>query len=389
MDYTFYNYQFTVARSSWERGDWLSAWWRIDRHDPFFTPPPYLLLKRILNPARNPHLARLNPVFLFSRAVGRLKGNLLIDGPQGLNQGPPYANAPIEAPVAAVACLTDPRREDQTSYLGLLKCANDLDTLERLLDKLAPLIEALGANRIIGPTGLSPYLGSGLLVDGWNEPPPLYSPHNPPYLPEIVSGVMEPIGTARMLYSDLSTPGSLHPPGDRRSGEIRFRPLQLPELADDILPLFQAACQNNLGFPLPDRVEARFLIHWLSYWPAHGWVAELQGEPVGFILLQPDYASVLRKTGGGRRLPGRARLAWARQSAHPAQGRLVFGGVLPAFRDRGIGTRLWQQAVQFGHTQRWNSISIGPLEESSEAFALLQRHVAIPRQAYQIYQYQL
>jgi hypothetical protein len=65
----------------------------------------------------------------------------------------------------------------------------------------------------------------------------------------------------------------------------------------------------------------------------YGWLAEVNERPVGFILLQPDLASILRQTKGGRHLLWRLWFNWA--SHKPSQrGRILFAGVLPEWRGK-------------------------------------------------------
>jgi GNAT superfamily N-acetyltransferase len=234
--------------------------------------------------------------------------------------------------------------------------------------------------RLIGPTGLSPHLGTGLLQDHWDELPPLHSPYDPPYMLEAVDSAMRPLGRSRLYHLEIPPERPPAPPA-----LAQLSPLEPARLASDLLPLLAAACPSWADFAPPDAKEAAFLLRWLGRWPLYGWLAQVQGEPVGFVLLQPDLSPRLRRAGGGRRRLWRPWLTWVSQ--RPArQGRLLYGAVLPQWRGRGIGRQLLHQALITGHEGGWRTLSIGPLPTTSSACAFLERQGARSRQSYLLYQ---
>jgi ribosomal protein S18 acetylase RimI-like enzyme len=227
---------------------------------------------------------------------------------------------------------------------------------------------------------LSPHLGTGLLVDHWDELPPLHSPHNPPYVPELLEGAMRPLGHSR-LYQ-LTIPLE-RPPAPPTPAQIS--PLDPARLATDLLPLLEAACPSWGNFVLPDAKEAAFLLRWVGRWPLYGRLAQIQGEPAGFVLLGPDLSLPLRQAGGGRNLLGRLWFKW--RSRRPVRrGRLLYGGVSPRWRGQGIGHQLMHQALVIGQEQGWRTLSIGPIPSTAPACAFLAHQGAHPRQTYVLYQ---
>jgi GNAT superfamily N-acetyltransferase len=283
-------------------------------------------------------------------------------------------------PVATAVALHDPRRRDRTLYLALVRCVNDTPSLERLLSYLAEEVQASGCHRVIGPIGLSPHLDSGLLEDCWNETPPLHTSYNPPYLPELFKSVLRPLGASR-LYQ-LEIPAEL-PPAPRAQAQLY--PLEPARLAQDLLPVLAAACSAWLDFPSPDAEEAAFLLRWLGRWPLYGWLAQLDERPVGFVLLQPDAAPLLRRAHGARDLLWRLWLARC-SCSRLRQGRVLYGGVLPEWQGQGVGRQLLHQALVTGHQLSWQRLRIGPLPDTAPAGAFLERHGARPRQTYRIYE---
>lgn len=338
-------------------------------------PPYYPNLRYILEPGRNSHLARLSPLLVYTEALPRRQ--------RSSQFGESHSAAIFEVPVAATIVLGDSRRQDDTAYLALLRCVNDADSLEQLLNYVSEMLLRRGYRKVIGPTGLSPHIGSGLLQDYWDRLPPMYTPYNPPYLPEILGNVLHTRSRSQLYHLEIG----LEPPPTPRTPAELF-PLEPTRLATDLLSLLVAACPPWLDFAPPDVGEAAFLLRWLGKWPLLGWLAYSETKPVGFVLLQPDLAPQLRRAKGGRNPLWRLWLNWA--TRRPVRrGRVLFGAVLPQWREQGIGHQLLHQAMVTGYQQGWQSLSIGPLPSTSPAGKFLERYGAQPQQSYLLYQREL
>ena len=358
------NHHNQLAEDWWERRSFLAKWWRIQEDDSYWVPPYYPTIRRALEPKDNAHLTRLSPLYIHTEAIRNRKD----------------ATLSLETPVASAVALADPRRQDGVAYLALLHCANDAYSLERLISYLAELLPARGYHKVIGPTGLSPHLGSGLLQDYWNHLPPLHTPYHSPYMPEVVGSLFRPFRRSQLYHFEI--PSRLPPPPPKQAVLI---PLDPKRLAADLLPLFRAACPNWADFVAPDTAEAAFLLNWIKPWPVTAWLAEIEAQPVGFILLQSDLAPRLHRARGGRNLLWRSWLAWV--GRRPAQqGRILFAAVLPDWQKQGIGRQLWHQALLTAHHQGWQNLTIGPLPSTAPANKFLRNRGAEPRQTYLLYQ---
>ncbi len=129
----------------------MRNWWRIYAADARWAPPRYSLLHKLARGA-DPFIARQNPLLCSLEAF---PGRRRTSG-AGMEFNQPAAI--MDVPVAAAMILSDPRRQDGTAYLSLLRCVNDVESLERFVGVALEQAAYLGRNRLVGPTGLSPHL---------------------------------------------------------------------------------------------------------------------------------------------------------------------------------------------------------------------------------------
>lgn len=369
----YFNYDLYHGSGFWGRRAFLRHWWGFYRRDPRWVPPYYPAMQQVLL-GSDPHLARLTPSWLRLEAMPVPR-----ESPHTGTGAFPSADSWYRT-VAAAGLLHDRRRRDASHALALPRFANDGETLNRFLEAAA---KESGARSIVGPTHLSPYLGTGALSSHWHLLPALHTPYNPPYLPSVLQAVMEEGGRSRL--HELSVPTGENLTGT--TGQAILVPLNPAELADKHLPLLLAACAPWEEFPPPDAAEATFLLRWLGRWPLYGLLALAGEEPVGFVLLQPDLAARLRRAGGGRNPLWRIWLRWvARRPVR--RGRLLFGAVLSRWRGRGIGHQLMEAALAYGRRQGWRTITVGPIPETAQAGRFLGQWHAAPRQEYRLYRWE-
>lgn len=269
----------------------------------------------------------------------------------------------MEEPVAAAVALIDPRRTDNTAHLAMLHAANSRQSLERLLNAVQEKIGHEGIRRLILPVGLSPYLGTGVLQNHFHRLPPLHAPYAPPYVPELFATVCRPLGRSLLFTTE---PGAYTDKPAPVPGPAAIHPLDPNLLASDLLPLFAQTMPAWAEFPLPDEPEAQFLLWWILRRPALAWMAEVDGKPVGYLLAQPDGSDPLRRSRGGRSLLGRL-LLQTLELRQPRSVRILFMGVDPEYRRRGIGRQLWQQMLSAGPPNGWQSVTAGPLPSIARA----------------------
>ncbi len=371
----YFNYTTYLPHSWWERRSFLHAWWRLYAGDRQWAPPVYTALSQFVRGADNPLYTRLGTQMLYMEALPQRSSantyatNTTMNAPVG-------AAMTFEEVVSATLLQIDRRRADDAAYLGLLRCANDEETLERLLGKAFEQAAERGCGQLLGPTGILPGWNPGALVNHFHRRPPWHTPYNPPYVGELLASIMEP-WLETELYT-LEVPAN--PPPAPAAAAIE--PLALPRLAGDLLPLLVESTRLDAAFPAYDQLEAQTLIGWLeTAAPPETWLATVDGAAAGFIMLQTDLAPLLQRTGGGKRWLARGYLA-LRRHAHMPAGRLLLGAVAPQWRGQGVGLQLWRFALDRARRLRWQTITCGPVVVGSAAAAFLTRQGAQAQQRY-------
>src|SRR5439155_439593 len=91
-------------------------------------------------------------------------------------------NGAVVGRIAAVANqLHNETHADRVGFFGFLELVNDQDVADALLDAAAAWLRGRGFDTMRGPASFSVNDECGLLVDGFDTPPTLMMPHNPPY----------------------------------------------------------------------------------------------------------------------------------------------------------------------------------------------------------------
>lgn len=372
----YFNYVKLEAVTAKERRQFGQRWWRLGVGDRQWTPPYYPALARLLNPARQPHLARLQPRFLHLEALPGRPRSLARTGTAPIDGSPMF-----EVPVGTALTLRHPQAAQDAAFLSMWHLVNDEESVERLLDYVLAELRPEGVRRLVGPVHPSLCLPYGVLASDWNVLPPLHTPYYPPFAADLLGKILAPAVASR-LYTLNATSLEV-----AANAPARLRLFDPQRLAAELLPLLAHTVEADPQLPPPDGLAAAYLLAWLRLWPWQGWLAEIGDAPVGFVVIQPDLAVALRQARGGRPWWGRLWLRWASGKSTRA-GRIVLGGVLPAFQRQGIGRQLLGQAVQAAQEQGWQTLTIGPLPEDAPAARLLQAAGARPRQWYQTYTYE-
>ena len=316
--------------------------WRLYRGDPFWTPPlradylgsRLLGLPGLLTP-RHPYHQHAEVTHFLARRGPDLVGRVS----------------------AAINHRFNEHHGTEIGFFGFFETVDDFDVARRLLDAARDWVEMRGMKVLRGPGEYSnaTHERQGVLIDGFDTPPPVELTHNPPYYARL----LEQYGFHKAKdYYAYATEEASPEHGSRvariaervrqRSG-ITTRMADLKSLDEEIemlVGIYNEAWARNWGFlPLTDD-EAHALAETLRpvLIPELLRFAFVKGEPVAVLGALPDLY-----------VPLRPRWRWPldtdlvrtmrvlRQRRHIPRLRVMFMGVRPAFRQIGVGAVLFHE----------------------------------------------
>ena len=313
------------VRSRRELTRFIRVPWPLYRSDPNWVPP--LVLER------RQHLSGHNPYFKHARwqawvayrdglAVGRIS--------------------------AQIDDLYLERYQDATGFFGMLEAVDDPEVFAALFATAENWLAEAGMKRVVGPFNLSLNQECGLLVDGFDTPPSVMMGHARPYYKEAI----EQLGYAPVkdllayhLRPDFEAPPLMKTLISRHGARIRVRPLRKSALARELeilRDIFNDAWSENWGFVPFTADEFARMGKDLSMLVSEGMVqiAELDGEPVAFLVVLPNLNEVIGDL-NGRLLPfGWAKLLWRLKVKFPRTMRVPLMGVRKKLQRTRLGPLL-------------------------------------------------
>jgi hypothetical protein len=217
------------------------------------------------------------------------------------------------APAGRVAAIVNERHNEyhseKTGFFGFFECVNNQDAANLLLSRVSDELKAEGMLTMRGPISFSTNEECGLLVEGFDKPPMLMTPYNPPYYTDL----MENFGLLKVkdLYAYIYELGENLPEKMLRAASfaekrgVTVRPIRKDNFDTEMMAfkeVYNSAWAENWGFvPLTDE-EVGFKGKLLKsiVVPELTLIAEADGETVGFLGLLPDMNRVAQDPGRGR-----------------------------------------------------------------------------------------
>jgi GNAT superfamily N-acetyltransferase len=345
--------------------------WHIYRDDPRWV-PPLLFEQRQLLTGQHP---------FFEKAEMRLF--LARDGDQV---------------VGRVAAILDHHfldvHQEPVGFFGFFECAADGGVTERLLGAARAFLGDKGMRAIRGPVNPSMHHPCGLLVEGFEFPPAFLMPYNPPAYRGLLEGAgcqkAKDLLAYRVVIPAVPPPkvARLAPEAEQKG--IRVRPINMKRLGEEVeifRDLYNTAWHHNWGFTPMTPAEAQWMARHLKslFVPSLALIAETQGQPIGFLMLLPDYNQVLRHLNGRLGPVGLLKFLWYRRRIRDA--RLILLGVRPEHRARGADALLTLVALQALKREGFIHAEISwMLEDNRVVIRLAERFGGIPYKRYRIYE---
>lgn len=256
---------------------------------------------------------------------------------------------------AQVDELQPPLDGRKLGYFGQFECLHDPGAAASLIDRASDWVRDAGCGHLRGPYDLGINQACGLLVEGRDTPPMLMMGHAPAYYEALLVGAglsAEMDLLAYLLPPDFSAPPAMKRLIQRSSGRLGFRTLDFSRFAAEIellRELFNDAWAANWGFVPITASEFRYTGREIRkiLRPAYTCIAELDGQPAGFMVALPNLNELIVDL-DGRLFPfGWARLLWRLARHRVRSARVPLMGVRRIHQRGPLGA-----AISFGMIDR-------------------------------------
>lgn len=303
--------------------------WKIYQDDPNWVPPLVIDIKEKLSPKKNPFFEHAEMDLFLAYRNGEVCGR--------------------------IAAILDTRHnefhQEKVVFFGLYESINDEEVARELLAAVSDWGKARGMEILRGPMNLSMNDECAFLVEGFDSPPVVMMPYNPPYYNEL----MEKCGLvkAKDLYAFFmdrehkeKEKVRLIVERARRELPVTLRTVNMKDIVGEarkIAFIYNQAWSQNWGFVPWTESEMIHMAKKLKQYADPDLVifAEDKEKAVGFAFGLPNYNELLKKL-NGRLTPWG--LFYFLKNRKKIKGiRAIVFGVLKEYRMTGLSYLLYDQ----------------------------------------------
>ena len=358
--------EIVSAEGGRARAQFLDLPYHLHHDDPRFVPPLRRDQKTLFDRSRHPFFQHADAGFFLARRDGRPVGRI----------------------EAVVNHAHNRFHDDRVGFFGAFECEPSEAVAAALIERAAEWLRARNLDVMRGPVTHSTNEECGLLVDGFEQPPFVGMPYNPPHY----AALLEAAGltNAKDLHTwELLLDGSISELLEqfaamvRQDGRLRIRHVDLTNYAREVrvlMDLYNACWERNWGFVPLTEAEFMFTAEQLrplvARYPEGAVIAEVDGEPAGFCLAVADANQALIKLRTGRLLPfGFLRLSLGLRRV--TQARLLALGVRAEFRRSGLEAVFALELMKLGQRLGFCRAELGwTLEDNRAVRRIIERAAA-------------
>jgi hypothetical protein len=253
---------------------------------------------------------------------------------------------PVGRISAQIDQLHQDRYNNKTGFFGLIEAPDDPDVFAALFKTAESWLLKNGMERIIGPFNLGINQEVGILVDGFDTPPRIMTSHSARHYGASIENCGYTPAQDMLAYElDINTyksPASKDEVINRNKDRVKVRELNRKNKEADfeiMRDIFNDAWQDNWNFVPFTREEFTTVGKELLMVVPHDClqIAEIDGEPAGFITMLPDINLAIADL-NGRLLPfGWAKVLWRLKVKFPKACRIPLMGVRKKYQNTIFG----------------------------------------------------
>ncbi len=334
-----------------DRNKFISFPYKLHSNEKNWVPPLITEVKSILDSNANPFFEHSEMEFFLAYENGKLLGR--------------------------IAAIIDENyidvRKEAVGLFGFFDSVNRKDVAKALFNTASRWLREKGMVKILGPTNPSMNDEIGILIEGFDLPPAIKMVWNPPYYPELfeAAGFYKAIDIYAYNLTEDMVSERLKKIGEMilKRTKINLRNPNFKEFDKEIRifrRLYNEAWSDNWGFVPWTEAEfvhvAKSLKKVLD--PSLVFIAELDGEPVGFSIAIPDLNYAIKRT-NGRLFPlGLLKILWYSRKIHRL--RIAILGVKKQYRNRGVDTAMYYETWRVGTGKGYDGCEMSWVLENNE-----------------------
>ncbi len=271
-------------------------------------------------------------------------------------------------------------------FFGFFDFIEDQEVCDTLLDKAMEYAKENGHTSIMGPTNFTTNETAGTLVEGFDDSPKLMMSYNKPYYGKLMEnyGLKKEMDLfAFMILTENASEKSLRiadaVENRLKTKGITIRNINLKDINNEakrIQKIYNDAWEENWGFvPFTD-AEFEYLKNDLKMLldPKFAYIAEKDGNAIGFGLTLPNINEILIKNKRGKLFPfGIFRLLLGKNKTKYV--RVLALGVLQEYRKMGIEAIFFAKNIQEARRRGMIGGEASWVLESNEAMVAAAEHL--------------
>jgi len=280
-----------------ELKEFIKLPWKVYEGNPYWVPPLIKEQEKILTP--------VNPFFKHSDvALFMAKDN--------------------STPVGRVAAIVDYNYQDyykeKAGAFGFFESIDDYEVTSALFYQVVGWLRTKKVETVIGPLNPSTNEECGLLVEGFRKSPFIMMPYNHSYYLRFLEKYGFKKERDLLAYEisianeDSDSKWFALSEGAKKRG-IEIRPINFRNLRREveiIRDIYNSSWGENWGFVPMNNDEMLWMGERLKSLarPELILIAEIKGDPAGFVMALPNYNQVLKKLNGSINPVGAVKLFW-------------------------------------------------------------------------------
>jgi GNAT superfamily N-acetyltransferase len=307
--------------------------WKFYENDRNWVPPLLMDRKKLLDTKKNPFYKHSKIQLFIAERDGEAVGRI----------------------AAIVNDNHNREHHDKIGFFGFFESINNQDVANALFDAAADWLRGKGMDTMRGPANPSVNDEYGMLVEGCDMPAVILMTYNPRYYPLLAEGYG--FKKAKDLYAYLLRNKAVVTPKLERGQQlvrdrygITIRNVDFKNLDRETVvlkDLYNRSWEKNWGAVAMTDEEfdslAKDLAQVVGKFKDLVFIAERNGEPIGFTLCLPDINQLLIKNKKGWLLPA----VWHMMTGAGKVDlvRIIVLGVLPEHRKKGIDAVMYYETV--------------------------------------------